>query len=244
LEDDLDNQGYITISRQMGLMREMQVVANNIANSATNGFRQEGIIFSEYVEAVEGAASISMGQGNVGKTSFEQGPLTETGGTFDFAIEGDGFFLVQTPAGERLTRAGAFSTSAEGDLVNMDGFPVLDAGGAPVFIPPDAQSVSVSSDGTLGVDGQLLGQIGIVVPNDPTDMVREDGVMFKTDGGFIEAENARIVQGFVENSNVNPILQIARMVEVQRAYELGQSFLNSEDERVREAISTLVKQSR
>ena len=239
----MDNQGYITLTRQIGLMREMQVVANNIANSATNGYRQEGVMFSEYVRSVDDGASVSMGQGNVGTTMFDQGTLTETGGTFDFAVEGDGFFLIETPGGERLTRAGAFSPNAEGDLVTMDGYRVLDAGGAPLFIPPDAQSISVSPDGTLSADGLLLGQVGLVVPTDPKEMVRESNVMFRSDAGYEPAETGRIMQGFVENSNVETITQLARMIEVQRAYELGQSFLETEDERIRRAMDTMVRQN-
>lgn len=235
----MENSGYTTLSRQTGLAREMQIVANNIANSATTGFRQEGLIFSEYVQSVDEGASLSMGQGNVRNTSFDQGPLTQTNGTFDLAIEGDGFFLVETAAGERLTRAGAFSASAEGDLVTYDGFRVLDAGGAPLFIPPNEQ-ISVAADGTLSARAGPLGQIGLVRPNDPLDMVREDGVMFRAESGFEPSETARVLQGFLENSNVNPIGQLARMIEVQRAYELGQSFLESEDERVRTALKALM----
>ena len=235
----MEHAGYTTLSRQSGLAREMQIVANNIANAATTGFRAEGLIFSEYVKPVERGASLSMGQGNVRATSFEQGALTQTGGTFDLAIEGDGFFLIETPDGERLTRAGAFSPSANGDLVTYDGLRVLDAGGAPIFVPQGA-SITVSSDGTLSADGAPLGQVGIVRPIDPSDMVRETGVMFRTDAGFEPFETARVLQGFVENSNVNAVHQLTRMIEVQRAYELGQSFLVSEDERVRTALKSLM----
>ncbi len=234
----MENAGYTTLSRQSGLAREMQIVANNIANSATTGFRSEGLIFSEYVKPVDRGASLSMGQGNVRNTSFDQGALTQTGGTFDLAIEGDGFFLIETPNGERLTRAGAFSPSAEGDLVTYDGFRVLDAGGAPLFIPPGT-NIAISADGTLSADGTPLGQIGLVQPIDASDLEREDGVMFRTQAGYEPAENARVLQGFVENSNVNAVSQLARMIEVQRAYELGQSFLESEDERVRAAMKAL-----
>lgn len=237
----MDNTGYTIITRQSGLSREMQVIANNIANSATTGFRQEGVIFSEYVQGVENGPSLSMGQGNVRETSFLQGALTPSGGTFDFAIEGDGYFLIETPLGERLTRSGAFSPNAAGDLVTYDGFRVLDAGGAPVFVPPGARSISISNDGTLSADGTLIGQLGIVSPNAPNDMVREDGVMFRADAGFEPAVDARVLQGFVEGSNVQPLTQLARMIEVQRAYEMGQNFLESEDERVRQAIESLTK---
>ena len=219
----------------------MRIVANNIANAATTGFRQEGLIFSEYFQALDGGSSLSMAQGNVRNTSFVQGGLAQTGGTFDFAIEGDGFFLVQTPSGERLTRAGAFSPNADGDLVTYDGYRVLDAGGAPVFVPPGASDLGVASDGTLSSGGTPIGQIGLVRPIDAQAMVREDGVMFRADAGYEPSDNARVLQGFVENSNVDAISQITRMIEVQRAYELGASFLESEDERVRQAVKALTE---
>lgn len=235
----MENAGYTTLSRQSGLAREMQIVANNIANMATTGFRSEGLIFSEYVKAVDRGASLSMGQANIRNTSFDQGALTQTRGAFDLAIEGDAFFLIETPAGERLTRSGAFVPGAAGELLTADGYRVLDAGAAPVFIPPGVD-VAISGDGTISADGNPLGQVGIVRPIDPGAMVREDGVMFVAESGFEPAEGARVLQGFVENSNVNAIGQIARMIEVQRAYELGQSFLESEDERVRNALKTLM----
>lgn len=237
----MDSASYTSLSRQIGLWREMNIVANNIANSATTGYRQEGLIFSEYIKASPDGRSLSMGHGNVRNTSFVQGALTQTGGTFDFAIEGDGFFLIETPVGERLTRAGSFSTNAAGDLVTPDGLRVLDAGGAPVFVPPDAGNVSVAADGTLSADGRLLGQIGLVQPVDPAAMTREDGVMFVADAGFEPAENARMVQGFIEGSNVDAVTSLARMIEVQRAYELGQSFLDSENQRIRDALRSFTK---
>lgn len=235
----MDDAGYATLSRQSGLAREMQIVANNIANAATTGFRAEGMIFSEYVQRMERGPSLSMGQGNVHTTSFEQGALTQTGGQFDLAIEGDGYFLIETPGGERLTRSGAFTPSAAGELLTYDGFRVLDAGGAPVFVPPGGD-IAVSGDGTVSLDGNPVGQIGLVRPIDPENMRREDGVMFLAEDGFEPAETARVMQGFVENSNVNTVYQLARMIEVQRAYELGQSFLESEDSRLRAALKSLM----
>ncbi|MGR3377443.1 flagellar hook-basal body complex protein [Salipiger abyssi] len=232
---------YTTLSRQQGLMREMRMIANNIANSATTGYRQQGLIFSEYVRSTDLAGSVSMSAAHVRNSSFAQGTLTRTGGQFDLAIEGDGFFLIQSPQGERLTRDGAFTVSATGDLVTQDGYPVLDAGGAPVFIPPDASDLAVAQDGTLSSNGRPLGQVGIVQPLDPLGLVREGGVMFRADDGVGPAENPRVMQGFVESSNVDPILQIARMIEVQRAYEMGQNFLQREDERVRAAIKAFIK---
>ncbi len=237
----MDAANYAALSRQTGLVNEMRVVANNIANAATSGYRQEGIVFSEYVQDRGTHDSVSMSRAQGRKTSLAQGVLTQTGATFDFAIEGDGFFQVETPEGPRLTRSGSFSSNAFGDLVNADGYPVLDPGGAPVFVPPDAASIQVSSDGTLSAEGQPVGQIGVFAPANRNDLIREGGVLFRVDGPVDAAENTSVLQGFIEGSNVNAISQVARMVEIQRAYEMGQSFLDTEDNRIREAVKALLR---
>ena len=229
------------LSRQLGLWREMSIVANNIANSSTTGFRQEGLIFSEFIKSEPGGRSLSMAHGNTRNTSFLQGPMSETGGTLDFAIEGDGFFLVETPAGERLTRAGSFAVSAEGNLVTPQGYNVLDPGGAPIFVPPDAGPLSVARDGTLSAGDRLLGQIAMVVPTAARDMVRETGVLFDAPEGYAPSETSRLLQGFTEGANVNPVAALTRMIEVQRAYELGQSFLDAEHQRTRDALTSFTK---
>ncbi|MFW2545418.1 flagellar hook-basal body complex protein [Primorskyibacter sp. 2E107] len=237
----MESTGYTALSRLSGLKREMQVIANNIANANTTGFRQEGIIFSEYVQKADDGANVSMSAARVRNTSFEQGTLQQTNGQFDLAIEGDGFFLIGTPNGERVTRAGSFTPSAAGTLVTADGYDVLDEGGAPLFVPPDASDLAFAADGTMSSNGVPLGRIGVVRPVDSLQMVREGGVMFRSESGFEPVEEPRVIQGFVESSNVNPILQISRMVEVQRAYEMGQSFLDKEDERIRSALNAMIK---
>ncbi|WP_170361880.1 flagellar hook-basal body complex protein [Ruegeria arenilitoris] len=232
---------YTTLSRQSGLMNEMRLVANNIANANTTGYRAQGLVFSEFVRDLPGNPSLSMARAEARNTSLQQGLLTETGGQFDFAIEGDGFFMVETPSGNRLTRAGAFSPSAEGDLVTMDGHRVLDSNGAPVFIPPDAASIDVGSDGTLSIEGQLLGQIGVYRVADPKTLVREGSTQFRAEGEIDPVENPVVLQRFLEGSNVNAVEQVTRLVEIQRAYELGQSFLETEDERLRGALKALMR---
>jgi flagellar basal-body rod protein FlgF len=164
--------------------------------------------------------------------------MAQTGGPFDLAIEGDGFFLIDTPNGQRLTRAGSFTPNEVGDLVTMDGHPVLDSGGAPVFIPTGLGPVGIAPDGTISAGGRPVGQIGLFLPEDPLSLTREDGVRFSTNG-VLPAEDSRMLQGYVEESNVDPVLQVARMIEVQRAYELGQSFMENEDKRIRGVIDTL-----
>ena len=229
---------YTTLTRQSGLMREMQVVAHNIANISTTGFRREGVIFSEYVQRMEDGPSLSMATGNARHMDLRQAGLSETGGTFDFAIQGDGFFLVETPQGQSLTRAGSFMPNGEGELVNPDGHRLLDAGGAPIFVPPDVRGVALSKDGTLSGNGQPIALIGLWQPGDPLKMTHTGGTLFASET-VVPAEDAKILQGFVEESNVNPISEIARMIEVQRAYEMGQGFLEKEDERMRGVIQTL-----
>ena len=237
----METTGYTTLTRQSGLMREMRIIANNLANMSTTGYRQEGLLFSEYLHDMGGGETLSMATARVRNTSFQQGALKQTDGPLDLAIEGAGFFLVETPQGERLTRAGSFTPNAQGDLVTADGYRVLDSGGAPIFVPPDAGRIEVAADGTLGAQDRLLGQIGIVRPLEDSDLVREDGVLFRSEQGFEPAPEARVLQGFTEASNVDVVSQLARMIEVQRAYELGQSFLETEDQRLRTAMQTLVK---
>ncbi len=238
----MSNMGYTTLTRQSGLLREMQAVANNIANISTSGFRREGVIFSEYVKALGEDPSLSMATANMHFTNLMQGELTQTGGTYDFAIQGEGFFMLEGPNGPLLTRAGSFTPSETGDLVTSDGLRLLDAGGAPVFVPPDAASVTLAADGTLTADGQPLTQIGLFNPADPNDLERRNGVRFAVPGGTEPViEGSNLLQGFVEGSNVDPIIEIARMIEIQRAYEQGQKFLSQEDERIRAMIQSLGK---
>ena len=238
----MENATYTALTRQSGLMNEMRVVANNIANLSTTGFRSEGVIFAEHIKALgPNDPSLSMATASVRETLSAQGTLTQTGGSFDLAIEGEGFFLLETPSGERLTRAGAFTPNENGDLVTPEGYRVLDAGGAPVFVPQGAGTVGIAPDGTISAAGQPVGQIGLVKPVNLLGMVREDGVRFRADDGYEPVFEGRMLQGFVEESNVDPVLEITRMIEVQRAYELGQSFLDKEDERIRSAIRALGK---
>ncbi len=233
---------YVALNRQSGLMREMQIVANNIANISTTGFRKEGLLFSEYVVPAGDGPSLSMANANVRLTSPVQGAMTQTGNPFDLAIEGEGFFMVETPAGNQITRAGSFTPGPEGELVTPDGYRLLDAGGAPIFVPPDARAVTVAADGTLSADGRALAQIGLYLPSVPAELTRQDGVRFSAASGYEPAEGGRILQGFLEGSNVNAVQEIARMIEVQRAYELGQALLEREDERLRGVVNTLGRQ--
>ena len=236
----MDNAVYTAIARQRGLSREIQAIANNIANASTTGFRRESVIFSEHVKKLDEAGTIlSMASANGRQIHLDQGVNMPTGATFDFAIEGEGFFQVETPEGPALTRAGAFAPNAEGELVTPDGLRLLDEGGTPVIVPREAKDIRLAADGTLSADGEPLARIGLVRPAD-TEHLSRRGAMLILPGGEVEpVEEPKIFQGFLEQSNVNPIAEVARMIDVQRAYEAGQSFLDLEDARIRSVVDTL-----
>lgn len=235
----MDATTYTTLGRQSGLMREMQVVANNIANISTAGFRREGVVFAEHIERLEVAPSLSMARAAGRQIDLSQAGMSQTGSMWDFAIQGSGFFLIKTPQGQHLTRAGSFTPNADGELVTPDGYRLLDEGGAPVFVPPDAKAATLAKDGTLSSDGVPIARIGLWQPTDPNALLHQAGTLYSAPSGVEPAEEATLFQGFVEESNVNAVSEIARMIEVQRAYEMGQKLLERDDERVRSVIQTL-----
>ncbi len=238
----MDNAIYTTLTRQTGLMNEMRVVANNIANAGTTGFRREGVIFAEHLTALDRQGdTLSMAHAKGRQVDLRQAALTQTNGTFDLAIEGQGFFLLDTPDGPRMTRAGAFMPSPEGELMTADGHRLLDEGQAPIIIPAGASRVAVGADGTLSANGVSFGRVGVFAPPEDAQITHDGGTGFAVDADPQPVEDARIRQGFLEESNVDPVFEITRMIEIQRAYELGQSFLDREDQRIRNAITSMTR---
>ena len=238
----MDNAIYASLSRQSGLMKEMQVVANNIANVNTTGYRREGVVFAEHLSAMDRSGdTLSMAHARGRLLDLKQGVLTQTNGNFDLAIEGDGFFMVETPDGMRLTRAGAFLPSPEGELMTADGNRLMDEGQAPIILPAGASKVAVGADGTLSANGVPFAKVGVVSAPEGAQLTHQGGTLFALEGNPEPIEAPRVQQGFLEESNVDPIFEISRMIEVQRAYELGQSFLDREDQRIRSAITSMTR---
>lgn len=230
---------YLAVNRQVGLSAELDMIANNVANIDTTGFRREGVAFSEFVVAAEGGDSVSMADLNVRFASEVPGPQTVTGGRFDLAIEGEGFFVLQTQDGPVLTRAGAFQISPAGILVTPAGEPVLDNGLAEIPIPLAAKDVLIAQDGSISANGEPVGQIGLV--NAPREIISRYGdTAFKVqDDAFEPVADPKMRQGSLEESNVDPVLEIARMIEVTRAYDMAQTLIDDEDERITNAVRTL-----
>lgn len=241
----MDNPIYTSLSRQSGLMRELSVIANNIANSDTIGFKRESAVFSEYVQRAaqtgttsETLNSISIGRLAAHVSHFESGAIRQTGGTLDVAIDGEGFFTVETPQGERLTRSGHFMTDQQGTLIMPNGFPVLDDGGGQIQIPLDVNLLAIGGDGTISADGVEIGRIGIVT-SDPVQLSREGDNLWRADAGTEPLETPKVSQGFLEGSNVEPVNEIARMIEVQRHYDAGQKLLDMENNRIKSVVTTV-----
>ena len=242
----MSNAIYTMLGRQQGLMQEMQVVANNLANSSTTGYKSDRAMFGEFLVAT-GSQSSSLSMGGLAGHSFAmtQGALKITGGQLDLAIQGDGFFLVDTPQGQRLTRAGNFQMSPDGKLVDSNGSALLSAGGSPINIPQSASQIRIASDGTVsvssgdGIPPQDVGQVGVVTVDQDATLVRDSNSYFSAPDGHKPAENTEIVQGALEQSNVSPVLEVARMIEVQRAYEAGQTLFEREDQRIGQIISAI-----
>ena len=235
----MDNAGYVALSRQSGLMKRLDVIANNIANISTTGYRREDSAFAEHIKSLDFKdPSLSIATMNRHYIDLNQGAIKETGNRLDFAIEGEGFFLVETPQGERLTRAGAFTRNSEGEIVTPQGFRVLDSGGGAVAIPPTASDITVTQTGDVSADGQPVGRIGVVMA-DEASLTRDGETMFIAENGYTEVETPRVLQGGIEASNVNAVEEIAKLIQVQRTYEMGQKMVQNEDERIKQTVRQL-----
>ncbi|MEL6365288.1 MAG: flagellar basal-body rod protein FlgF [Pseudomonadota bacterium] len=233
----MDNAGYVLLSRQSSLMQAMDVTANNIANMSTDGFQREGLLFDDFLLAGGNDVSPVASTDITGRfVDLDQGSLVKTGRELDVAVEGDGFFRIQTPDGERLTRSGSFHIDAEGGLVTSQGFSVLDDAGAQVVLPESSEPISIARDGSISIGDAPLGRIGLVSA-DPEALSRAGGSLYAASG--VRPATGSFVQGFLEQSNVNPVAEITRMIEVQRAFELGQSLMSQEDDRITTTIETL-----
>lgn len=229
---------YLALNRQLGLRRELDMVAGNVANLDTAGFRREGMVFAEFVRRTGAGDSVSMADSGASYARAEPGELRLTGAALDLAIEGEGYFLTEDAEGPLLTRAGAFQRSEIGLLVTSEGRSVLDAGGGAIFLPPDAGEIAIAPDGTVSVDGAAAAQIGVYTAA-PETLTRVGGTAFRPTDGFEPIPDPVIRQGVLELSNVNPVEEISRMIAVTRAYEQAQSLIEDEDERLRDTVRTL-----
>lgn len=232
---------YVALSGQVATERRLTTIADNIANMNTVGFRQGGVRFSELVEGSQ-KAKLSFVSTGVSTLSERQGALNSTGNQLDFSINGQGWFMVETPAGEALTRDGRFQVTPEGALTNLDGYAVLDQGGAPVQLNLASGPVVADSSGILHQRGAIVGSIGVFDSDTISETLRNGSLSVIPDGEVTPAADAgaySVVQGFMETSNVNAVEQIAKLISVQRNFEQSSTLIQKSESSLEEAIRLL-----
>lgn len=237
---------YIALSRQSALRRDLNTVANNIANASTTGYRAERTLFQEYL-AKTGAPGnrekISFAQDIGGYHDTKEGPLTSTGRRLDVALRGDGYFVIGNPGQDMYTRKGEFHIDADRQLTTAEGYPVLSRTGQPIVIPANDGDVVITGDGTVRTNSGDQGQLRLVRFADDQLLRRSGNGFYITDQTPLDSTNTKVAQGALEGSNVEPILEITRMVELSRDYQSTQKLVDSESERQRSALQRLVKTS-
>lgn len=244
----MDNSLLVSLSQQLAAYRAMDVIANNLANVSTPGFKREAAKFEEYVAMMRPAE----GQVGMQAVSFVkdagvirdsgQGNIEQTGATYDLAINGNGYFAVQTPAGLRYTRDGHFSLDANGNLVTSQGFQVQGDGGAITITPNDGE-INIAPDGTIssvvnGV-GNQLGKLKVVDFADDRQLIKQGSSLYATDQSPTAVPQVNIRQGALEASNVQPVIEISKMIEVMRAYEATANLSKSQEDMLRQAVERL-----
>lgn len=236
----MESPWLIAISRQAALQRQMDAVANNIANMNTPAYKSEEILFQDYLVKPQRDVPLHFVE-DVGMIrNLSEGPLTNTGNPFDLALSGDGYFVVGTQNGERYTRSGRFQLDADGRLVNQQGQAVLSASGQPIFIPEGTRDVSIAPDGTVSADTEAVGSIGVVRFDNPRALKREANNLYSADKAGTPDDRTRILQGMLEESNVNAVEELTRMIEVHRAYASNQRVLQDEHDRIRRAARVIL----
>lgn len=222
----------------------MDVIANNMANINTTGFKNEAVLFEEYVMPVARHPDFALPDQPLSYTQdwatvhdFADGAIMQTGNTFDLALEGDGFLTVQTPFGERYTRNGELKLNSDGILVTNDGYPVLSEGGQIQF-DPEETNISFGADGAVLSSAGNKGRLRIVSFETPQELQREASNLFS--GGTPLADTTtRVLQGAIERSNVSGITEMTNMIQVNRAYQTLAQLMQRQDDIRRTAIQRL-----
>jgi flagellar basal-body rod protein FlgF len=249
----MENMLLVGLSRQMTLERQLDVVANNVANVNTNGFKADKSLFEEYLgsNAHEDLFSrpdrrVSFVQDRGTYRDFSQGPTEQTKNPLDVSIDSNAFLVVQTPAGERYTRDGGLQINAQGQLVTASGDAVLGTSGPIVFQPGD-KDINIAGDGGVSVrEGankvdSIRGKLRLVSFAQAQSLLKEGSNLYSAGEGAgpQPATNAKVSQGYIEKSNVNSVLEMSHMIEVTRAYTQMATLLQSQSDLHKSAIEKL-----
>jgi flagellar basal-body rod protein FlgF len=243
----MDNALYIGLSRQIALRREMDIVANNIANADTSGFKVESLMLKTDPEApaftAGGPRPVKFVATDGVARDFSAGALHRTDAPLDLAIEGQGFFKVTTAAGDRFTRDGRFRMDTEGKLVTQGGDPVADDGGGVITIDPEKGPVSISADGVVSQGTARAGKIGVYTFANLSVLEKTGDNLLKNSSNEqpTPAVRVKLRQGMLEGSNVQPVVEITRMIEVSRAYEQIAKMMDAQADLSRSSVERLGK---
>ena len=229
----MENTLLVGLSRQMSLERQLDVISNNVANVNTTGFKADKSLFEEFLKSgahednfVGRDRRVSFVQDRATWHDFSQGPTEQTGNPLDVAVDGDAFLAVQTQGGERYTRNGALQINAQGQLVTLQGNPVM-GGSGPIVFQPNDKDITIARDGTVTVrEGantkadSIRGKLRMVAFDQPQKLQREGSNLFSAPNGITAqaAPKASLRQGFIEKSNVSAVSEMSRMIEVMRTY--------------------------
>lgn len=241
----MDNALFVGLSRQMILRREMEIIANNIANMDTTGFKVESMMQktdpAEPAVTLGGPRPVKFVAPDGVARDFGQGALMKTGGELDMAIEGQGFFQIQTPAGPRFTRDGRFTTDPTGRLVTQGGHAVLDESGGEITIDTEKGQVAIGADGSMSQGEERVGKVGMFAFANPGALEKAGDNLYRNASNLQPqpTTETKLRQGHLEGSNVKPVLEITRMVEVSRAYEQTAKMMDSEADLSRRAVERL-----
>lgn len=243
----MENALLVGLSRQMVLRREMDVIANNVANINTNGFKTRSMRFSEHMQPAAKAETFPTLDKKVSfvvdkgtPIDLSAGMMERTGNPLDVAVRGDAFFTVLGPNGQnRYTRDGGFEINSRGHLVTQSGLRVVGENG-PIEISTNETGVRIAEDGTVLTDQGNRGKLSLARFANPRDLLNEGGNLFRSSVPPQPAgPTARVETGTIERSNVKPVLEMSRLVEVQRAYSSISSMMGRTDELRRDAIRRL-----
>ncbi|MEE9251582.1 MAG: flagellar basal-body rod protein FlgF [Alphaproteobacteria bacterium] len=235
----MENTVLAVISQQIGARRQMDVIANNIANANTIGFKSERMLFTEYLQDIGDGQTIAFVKDAAVVRNFSDGPIIVTGNPLDVAIRGEGFFQVETADGIRYTRNGRLRLDADGALVTSNGYAVLSKDEFPILTIPGDTQITIAADGTVSSESGELGTLTVVAFANPYVLRKLGNGLYEADVLPDRATDATVVQGAVENSNVEPIIEMTRMISLLRSYQSSQTLANQEHDLRRRAISVL-----
>ena len=236
----MDTSSYIALSGEMVREHQMEVLANNIANQSTPGFKAEKMMFREYLNDAGGSpSSYVVGAGNA--RDMGQGPMSHTGDPLDIALNGPGFLTVTTPNGDRYTRDGHLQLDSQGELVTTSGFVVQGDGGSPIVIPADAGQITIGKDGTVATQKQTIGKIAVVNFDNPQTLAEIQGGLYATKQTPQPVTTTNIEQGTVEEANIQPVVEMTKLMKAARDIGMAKNFVDGENTRIKDAIDRLGK---